>query len=235
MAEENGLGGLVKVKVTFGGIAPLLVNRLSEEELLALYNRTRAAKNASRPEPRAAADAKMYVAKGPDGKNWPYMPIKNVMSCLISAGVYVRLDGKKQVSTAGKTTLPAFLTPQNGNDLAWLLDADNKPKLWEVDMQAGKNPNGGEAVCIVRPRIDPPWKFSMVFQIDYREIDAAKVRELFDHGGSRVGLCDFRPTRKGSYGQWKVECWEELKTAPSNGKIDRRDPKNNGGVTPVHF
>ena len=55
----------------------------------------------------------------------------------------------------------------------------NKAAAWEVDIQLGRNPNGGEAVCIVRPRFDR-WALDVLIGVDQREIAPATIRELFD-------------------------------------------------------
>lgn len=206
------LGGLIKVRVKAVGLTPLLVNRMPEETLLALRDPTqKKSRNASKPTPREEADTKVYV----DANRRPYLPVKNIMSCLIAAGQFVRLDGKRQVSTAQKTVLPGFLTPTEMT--VNLLDSKGKPSSWEVDVQAGRNPNGGEAVCIVRPRFDE-WSFTTEFNIDTTEIEEKLMRNLFDIAGSRVGLGDFRPARKGTYGCWRVECWERVELADNPRK-----------------
>lgn len=127
------------------------------------------------------------------------------MSALIAAGQAVRLEGKRQISTAKSTVLPAFLT---------LLDLRMplSHQQWEVDMRGGVNPNGTEGICIVRPRFDK-WGFEANVLIENDEIDESKIRELFDKAGSRMGLGDFRPQRKGIFGKFRVVCWERVEQA----------------------
>jgi hypothetical protein len=36
----------------------------------------------------------------------------------------------------------------------------------------------------------------------------ALVRELLDIGGKRVGIGDFRPSRRGPFGRFKVVSWK---------------------------
>lgn len=38
-------------------------------------------------------------------------------------------------------------------------------------------------------------------------LDAAIVRELFDIAGSKIGLGDFRPDRRGPFGRFTVTMW----------------------------
>lgn len=80
------------------------------------------------------------------------------------------------------------------------------PKPWEVDLRQGRNPNGGELVVLCRPRFDE-WEFTVNVTIDTRQIAEQTMRELFDIAGVRCGLGDFRPNRKGIFGQFIVEKW----------------------------
>jgi hypothetical protein len=166
------------------------------------------AKTAPRPErSRDEAEPKLYVTK--DGK--PYLPTENIFSCLVAAGQSVRLDGKRQMSTAKSTVLPAYLALLD--QFVPLLDPDapDRAPTWEVDMRQGRNPNGGEAVCIVRPRFDR-WAFVLNVEIFEEEIAESVIRDLFDKAGSRIGLGDFRPARKGPFGRWTINRWQRTDT-----------------------
>lgn len=201
-AKAPAEGTLIRRVVTLVGKTPLLVNRISEETLLNIRNKTKRPKNAPVLSPREEADSKVYLTA--DGK--PYLPAQNLLAALIEAGKNVRLDGKRQMSTAKSTCLPAFLSLED--PIFCLVDpTTGKPAVWEVDLRGGKNPNGGEAVCLVRPRFDR-WSIKVVATIDVSEIGESVIRGLFDISGARVGVGDFRPQRKGIYGQFLVKCWE---------------------------
>lgn len=189
-------GGLVRIGVTLEGVTPLLMNAMSTEQLLNIRNKVKAPKNAARPSPRDEAESKVH--RMPDGD--PHIPVAMLMSCLIGAGQFVRLDGKKQISTAKSTVLPGLLTIED----RWL---PLSPKTWEVDIAQGRNPNGGEAVCIIRPRFDS-WAFALTLSVDQTQIGLNVIRELVDIAGNRVGLGDFRPKCKGTFGRFCVTRWE---------------------------
>lgn len=194
----DSLATLLKVAVTCKGITPLLMNRVSDEELMNIRNKVKPPKGAPRKTPREECVGKVYSDQ--DGK--PYLPVKMIYSCLVGAGQHVRLDGKRQISTAKSTMLPQFLTIQ---DSVLALDT---PAPWEVDLQQGRNPNGGELVVLCRPRFDV-WAFTVNIEIDALEISETQIRNLFDIAGKRCGLGDFRPNRKGVYGQFIVEKWQK--------------------------
>jgi len=113
--------------------------------------------------------------------------------------------GKRQMSTKQSTLLPAFLTVED--PYLPLVGQEGGPAAWEVDMRQGRNPNGGEAVCIIRPRFDS-WSIDLSLQIDADSIAESLIRQLVDIAGSRIGLGDFRPQRRGVFGKFRVDRWE---------------------------
>lgn len=197
--------GMARVLVTCEGLTPLLMNRLTEETLEQIRTKTKPPKTAQSTyrTPREDAAPKVYEVGGK-----PYVPGQLLLSALIAAGQFVRLDGKRQVSTQKSTILPGFMTVETTELM--LLGEGGRPATWEVDMRAGRNPNGGEAVCLCRPRFDR-WSFDVSIIIDTREVGEQLVRQIFDIAGKRCGLGDFRPNRKGMFGQFAVRCWERQK------------------------
>lgn len=191
---------LLRVEVTCKGTTPLLMNPETQEDLLARYLKTKKPKNAPVPEPRVLCEKKASVYRAQNGRY--FIPVKALWACLINAGVSIRLDGKRQISNAKSTALFGLIWI---NDAILELDTPG----WEVDIQPGKNPNGGEGVAVIRPRFDA-WMFKVNITIDTAEIGEEKIRELFDIAGRRCGLLDYRPNRKGPYGQFTVERWERL-------------------------
>ncbi len=193
------LATLVNVAVKCKGFTPILINRVTPEDLLKIHQKIKPPKNAQRPTPREECEKKIYA----DSNGKPYLPVDMLWSCLVAAGQHVRLDGKRQISTAKSTSLPSFCR---------ILDtciALETPNPWEVDIRQGRNPNGGELVVLCRPRFDV-WSFTVNIEIDALEIGENKIRELFDIAGKRCGLGDFRPNRKGVFGQFVVEHWKTL-------------------------
>jgi hypothetical protein len=197
--------GLVRVEVTCVGLTPMLQNRMSAETLENIRTKAKKPKSAGAAgTPREEAAPKVYTL--PDGGGC-YVPTENLLSCLIAAGQYVRLDGKRQVSTAKATMLPAFLSLEDPV-LPLLIPDTTNAAPWEVDIRAGRNPNGGEAVCLCRPRFDR-WQLTVTALVDTREVNIAIARELFDIAGKRIGLGDFRPQKKGMFGRFVVQRWAE--------------------------
>lgn len=153
-------------------------------------------------DPRDEAALKLYR----DEKGRIGFPMLNLNSCVIEAGRYVKIGDRKgkQISTADSTILPSFLTFLG--DFVPFLDQEAAEK-WDVDKRQGRNPNGGERVCIVRPKLrDVDAEVNML--INDAQVHTDSVKELLWVAGSRVGLCDFRPDCRGDFGLFRVTRWQ---------------------------
>ena len=191
--------GFSRIEVEITGITPLMMNKISEATLIGLRTKEKPSKSQTKDiTPRQEAEVKLHITKSGE----PYIPIEALMKTLINAGQYIRLDGKRQASTSKSSLVPGFLTIE---DPQLILSHPD----WEVDMRPGKNPNGGELVCIVRPRFDK-WGFTVTVLLDTLQFSEQKCRELFDIALSRVGLLEFRPSCKGTFGRGKVTHWDVL-------------------------
>jgi hypothetical protein len=199
-----------RTRITLKGITAMFTNRMSKEALEGLRDKTRKKpKCAAAPPAQEEAAKKVYR----DHKGHAVIPRENLMACLIAAGQFIRLDGKRQLSTKDTSIVPGLLMidedyfpilkPGTGDESEWGLAE------WKYDMRQGRNPNGEEAVCIVRPRWDE-WALTFHCTIDTDELSEDAFRKLFDYAGRRVGLCDYRVIRKGFFGQFVVTRWDRL-------------------------
>ncbi len=202
--EAAAVSGDVRIAVRCKGITPLLMNPLTHDVLMSLWTKEKPSKTAPRPTIQEAAEKKANAYKDADGNY--FIPVSALHACLKHAGRDVRLDGRKQVSTATSTKMSSFMTL---DATQFTLEGLDPERPWEADARPGKNPNGGEAVCIVRPRFDT-WEFTANITIFTSEIAEATIRELFDKAGRRAGLLDFRPQKGGVFGQFVVEEWKRL-------------------------
>jgi hypothetical protein len=203
--EVQRHAGLVQVQVVVEGSTPLLMNAMSQEQLLKIWFKEKSPKTATRRQPREEAESKLH--RLPDGT--PHVPTKCLYATFINAGQFMRLDGKRQISTADKTILPSMLSLI---DATLPLSAPHKDEYatWEVDIQQGRNPNGGEAVCIIRPRFDQ-WSLSFTVEVDQSLMSVPMARELIDIAGRRVGLLEYSPRHKGCFGCFLVTSWKQVK------------------------
>lgn len=190
-------GGLARVEVTLVGKTPIMFNRLTEQVLWAIET---GEKKPTTSE-KLSRDERALQALHTAGDQ-PVVPAEMLVACLIDAGRFVKMSGKKQISTRTDTILPALMTMETA-----VMPIESEAG-WHVDVRPGRNQQGG-VVVLVRPMFDD-WKIRPVITIDLDEVSEAKIRELFDKAGMRTGLGEFRPAKKGFFGQFRVECWKRL-------------------------
>lgn len=153
----------------------------------------------------------------------PGFPIEYLLPCLVEAGRSVK-NGKKQVSTAGTTTIYDFL---EFGDLTFIkfkpIDKNQFPSQIQqrmhadgylVDRRKGNMHNASKstAVAIIRP-LFPKWEVVLEFTVNTEAplgVDVGVVKQLFEFAGSRVGLGDYRPAKRGPFGRFQIADWKIL-------------------------
>jgi hypothetical protein len=179
----------MKLDIEITGISPLLMNRFNTDE-------TKSAKEKNLT-PRDAAAKVCYI----DEQNKLYYPTNNIFACLIEAGKYHK-EGKVKVTTARSSLIPAGV----------MIDGEtvyfSKPDNWEVDSRAVVVPSTGGRIVCHRPRLDE-WCLNFTLILDTKMFSPKTIRTYIDDAGSKVGLGDFRPARKGIFGRFVVTNWRE--------------------------
>ncbi len=138
------------------------------------------------------------------------IPAQNMLACIVNAGREVK-TGKKQISTATSSTVFGFM--EIIGDFLPFEGLDDKGCIpWQPFANKGTMHAAGKdtAVCIVRPRIK---HWSMIVNVRFDEnrgIDDSTLVKLFDEGGRKVGLCDWRPQKKGRFGRFTVTKVESM-------------------------
>jgi hypothetical protein len=54
------------------------------------------------------------------------------------------------------------------------------------------------------------WRTTFIIEYDDELITEERLRRVVDDAGSRVGLLDFRPERKGPFGRFMVALWKRI-------------------------
>jgi hypothetical protein len=206
--SQNGVAkktqpGPVKVHVTLTSKGKgILMNPMTRDTLEELAGiKSKAASDKDTPtEDRAA---KRVIRSEEDEKIG--IPIEYIFASLIHAGRYVK-NGKDKISTATTTTLYEFLDiPES------FLPFTNQDEPMVTDMRRGVLNNAGKsvAVAIIRPRFKQ-WELSFTVEVDTAVMGIDVVRQLFVAAGSKIGVGDFRPSKRGPFGMWKVTEWKVL-------------------------
>lgn len=203
---------MIKVKATCESLSAILMNPMTPEMLESLLRKT--------PMPKPGRDATFEeitdpkVIRHPETGE-PGLPAEYLLAALVEAGRHVKVKSK-QVSTAGSTILYSFM-------------AINEPFLVFTDYDGptpdcrrGTNPNGGEAVVLLRPKF-ARWAFEVEIEIDDKKVEPSTVRELLNIAGSAVGVGDFRPAKRGPFGRFKVAHWVVLESTAADADTEAAD------------
>lgn len=203
------MGRIMKIKVTISGISPLLMNRFTEENEVAVSGGTSVNFRGDKGTPRQQAEPKRYA----DREGRLYIPGPNIFSAIIAAGIFHKA-GKSKLTTQRTSLIPAGLIV---DDLVCsLTDADGKPLTdWEVDSRSVVIPSTGGRIMAHRPRLDK-WNTSFSVDVDTSMFGENLVRSLVDDTGKKIGLGDYRPQRKGPFGRFVVSGWQA--TAPDTAE-----------------
>lgn len=186
---------MYRVTATIEGTSPLLMNRFTEENEISVSSGRSKSTKAGKGTPREQAEPRCYKDK--DGIL--YIPGTNIFSCIIQAGTFFKL-GKAKVTTQKSSLIPAGIIMES-------LECSLDTRDFEVDSRRVVIPATGGAIMAHRPRLDV-WKTTFAINVDDEIFDPDFVREIIDAAGSKVGLGDFRPQRKGPFGRFVVTKWE---------------------------
>lgn len=189
----------MQIQVTIRGVAPLLMNRFTEQNEVAVSGGTQAAFRGDKGTPREQAEPKRYADKDTGEL---YVPGPNIFAAIIAAGIFHKA-GKSKLTTQKSSLIPA------GVQLVELV-CPLGSKDWEVDSRSVVIPSTGGRIMCHRPRIDT-WKCTFTLEIDETMFSPDLIRKVIDDAGKKIGLGDYRPARKGPFGRFVVDRWEVLK------------------------
>lgn len=189
----------MNISVTIEGVTPLLMNRFTEEAEVKVSSGVSKVAIGKKGTPREQAEKKAYA----DTKTGElYIPGPNIFACLIQAGTFHKV-GKSKITTTKSSLIPAGMAI---SEVICPLGTSH----FEVDSRSVVIPATGGRIMAHRPRLDE-WKLSFTLEVDESMFDEATARLLIDDAGSKVGLGDFRPARKGPFGRFKVTSWKKQK------------------------
>lgn len=184
------------IKVGITGISPLLLHRITMEEMERSNNPVSVRAN-GKDSPREAAAVRLYL--GQDGKT-PVIPQPNLFRCIVDAGIYFK-NGKSKITTAKSSLVPACVGIEE-------LEFPIKSKHdWQTDSRPVCNPSTGGRMLCHRPRFDD-WTISFTLTLDESMLPEKVLREMLDAAGLRVGIGAWRPARKGPFGKFRVDSWK---------------------------
>lgn len=203
LSHPLGPEDVMKVRVTIQGVTPLLMNRFTEANEVAVSGGTSVAFRGDKGAPREQAAAKRYA----DGNDNLYIPGPNIFAALVAAGTFHKA-GKSKLTTQKTSLIPAGVMV---DDLICPITNATGELLshWEVDSRSVVIPATGGRVMAHRPRVDS-WHVTFTLDIDQTMFSPNLIRAVVDDAGKKIGLGDYRPARKGPFGRFVVARWEVL-------------------------
>ena len=125
-----------------------------------------------------------------------FIPGINIQRSLIGAASFSK--GKGRASLQKQAAASLFIAPEHV-----LLGVKN----YEIDSRPIVVPSTRGRVIRHRPLLKE-WKASFEIEYDESLLTEKQVRQIVDDSGSRVGLLDFRPEKKGPFGRFIVTEWK---------------------------
>jgi len=179
-----------QVEVGITGVTPLLVNRFHEEAQESATSGIRTRKE--HLGPKEDAELKLYRNEHSE----PYFPSENLRQSMISAAARSKIGRRSaQSDAAAALYLEPYCLPILGE--------------WEVDARPVVIRATGGRIVRYRP-IFKDWSLRVRVNVDTDLLPLGLARKILDDAGNYVGIGDFRPQRKGPYGRFRVDGWNEL-------------------------
>lgn len=177
-----------KIEVEIKGITPYLMHKFCGEDL-------KSEKKVGKKDYEEEVYKVLY--KSADGEI--YVPSAQLKGCLIEAGKQMRVVGRGK-STYSKL-FGAFL----------IINPDAIPMInqdWETDARAVVVQKS--RIIRYRPKFN---EWGLIFEIIILDdgIDPVVVKQGLDIAGNYVGIGDYRPQKKGSFGRFIVTSFKEVK------------------------
>ncbi|MGH7180292.1 MAG: hypothetical protein ACREJC_23135 [Tepidisphaeraceae bacterium] len=126
-----------------------------------------------------------------------YIPALNLQRSFISGATYSKGKGRGSLQKNAAACLS--IGPTDRLDLGI--------ERYVIDSRPVVVPATKGRVLRHRPKV-PSWRVTFEVQYDELLLSAAQVRRIIDDTGSRVGVLDFRPEKKGPFGRFIVTHWD---------------------------
>lgn len=189
----------MRISISIQGLTPLLLNRFTDAAALAATSGTRGSSaGADRGTPREIAESKLYL----DSNGKFCVPQPNLLRCIVDGGSFHKI-GKKQVTTKESSLVYACA------DIVGLSIPIKTKSEWSVDIRPVVIPATKGRILCPRPRFDD-WTLTFELVLNTDIIGVNLMRRIVDDAGTKIGLGDFRPARKGPFGKFVVILWREL-------------------------
>ena len=189
----------MRINCTVESRTPLLINKVTDEAILRMKSGSRSAQSSHQQTPKEEATKKLHLSK--TGK--PIIPSPNLFKSIIEGGRFFKL-GKSKITTLKSSLIPACVEIEEVEIPIRSKDG------WEVDSRPVRVPTTGGVIMAHRPMFDK-WSLGFTINLDEEMMSSQLLYEIIEAAGTRIGLGDFRPDRKGPFGKYRITQWKEGK------------------------
>lgn len=186
----------VTYNVAIKGRTPLLQNRPAALMTDTDSSKGKASKGTSTKSPQEQAKEKLYELEGT-----LFQPNNHIRGCLIEAGKEFQIKGKGKSTYSKVIGYSVEVNP---------MEIEHKKTKWEIYSVLAVNPNTGGRNIVHRPMFRE-WELEFEITFDESRIHPDVLREILDTAGQIVGIGDWRPAKKGTFGKFEVTKWEPVK------------------------
>lgn len=185
---------MYQINATIEGIAPILFNRFTEENVIEVEEGRSVGRKTAEVKRKLARESKIYSNK--DGL---FCPAKNIKKAMTLACSIANLKyGRKGLGPILKAIM--FIEP---DEVPFNI---KKPDY--IDEQTGRIPPGarGARVTLYRPALKPGWKLSFIIHVFDDRVSLEQVKRSLEDAGIYQGLCDGRP----EYGRFTISAFAKV-------------------------
>lgn len=179
------------IRVPLLGVSPLITHKFSEKSKKKMLDTTQGRSTPKEPkDPQAEYEACLYrLAEGYG------MPADAFKDATVGAA---RFYGKELSMTALNQFI--FVTGEVGDDGRQLVQIEGEPRMREDVVRVGR----GGTDLRYRPEFYP-WSAKLDVTYFSNAITRETVLSAIDAGGLAIGVGDWRPERKGTFGTYRID------------------------------
>lgn len=180
------------IHVTIRGTTAMLMNRFTEEAQAKASEGT--SRRGQEHDPAYDdAEGRLYRLDGQI-----YVPAEWVRQSCVAAAGYHKI-GRRSAAVAAAAGI--LIQPE-----ALIID----PQTWEVDSRPVTIPATRGRILRHRPKFPEGYTIGFDLKFDADILPGRDlVRNIVDDAGSKVGIGDWRPAKRGPFGRFEVVLWEE--------------------------
>lgn len=189
------------VEVEIRGTTPLLIHRFSESVEQESPTRRQIVQKS---DPREEATKVAYIA--PNGSY--YFNAFSIPASMGNAGANHKMRGSRKTL---RFVVPSAVRVTS--DVITILDGEEAAKTFEVDSRPVTIPATKGRIMRHRPRFNN-WGARFTLQLDDSQLSIENAHQLLVEAGHSFGIGDFRPEKRGPFGQFRVTRFQESSEQP---------------------